>query len=334
MLASASPEVYGTCLKILLEDPAVDGVMVILPPPPMYTAEDVASKLIEVSRKFDKPVVVALLGSTLIEKAGALLQGAGIPAYPFPERAASAFGALAVRARHLTTALPSLVAGEPPHPPAPVGALPADELIAAYGIRTNPLKLARDSAEAASIAKEIGFPVVMKIASPEIAHKSDIGGVLLGIQNAAGASDGYTILMDRAHRHNPQARIEGVHIQRQVQGGQEVIVGAVRDPQFGHMMMFGSGGVEVEGLRDVAFALAPLDHAAAQGLIRDTWAGRKLAGYRNFPAVDEAAAIEALVKLSKLVRDQPAIEEIEINPLVVSDHGAIALDVRMKINPQ
>ncbi len=136
--------------------------------------------------------------------------------------------------------------------------------------------------------------------------------------------------MDHVKAARPEARIEGVHIQRQIPHGQEVIVGAVRDPQFGPLMMFGSGGVEVEGLKDVAFALAPLTQAEALKMIRKTWAGRKLKGFRNIPPADEESAIDVLVKLSHLVLENESIEEIEINPLRVLDEGVIAIDVRVK----
>jgi acetyl coenzyme A synthetase (ADP forming)-like protein len=328
MLASASPEVYATCLKILLQDENVNGVLVILPPPPMFKTEEVAERLIEIIGEFDKPVVVALMGSTLIEKAREVFQRANVPTYPFPERAASALGALSCQKDYLNdkghedvqrkSLITSVV-----HSPV--------ELVTSYGITTAPIKLARNETEAVSIAKEFGFPVVMKIASPDIIHKSDMGGVLLNITSTEEARSGYTLLMDRVKKSMPTAHIEGVHIQRQIPQGQEVIIGAVRDPQFGPLMMFGSGGIEVEGLEDVAFALAPLDQAEAREMIRKTWAGKKLKGFRSIPAVDEESAIDALVKLSFLVIEHPEVEEIEINPLRVLSGGAVAVDVRVKL---
>jgi acetyltransferase len=137
--------------------------------------------------------------------------------------------------------------------------------------------------------------------------------------------------MERVKTAKPNAGIEGVHIQRQIPAGQEVIVGMVRDPQFGPLMMFGSGGVEVEGLKDVAFALAPLSQAEAQKMIRKTWAGRKLQGFRNIPPADEESAVNVLVNVSRLAADQETIEEFEINPLRVLAGGSVAVDVRMRI---
>jgi len=136
--------------------------------------------------------------------------------------------------------------------------------------------------------------------------------------------------MEKVSVARPDAKIKGVHLQRQIPEGQEVILGAVQDAQFGPLIMFGSGGVEVEGLKDVAFALGPLTQAEAESLMRRTWAGRKLDGYRNIPPADKSAVIDALVKLSHLANEHPEITEIEINPLRVQSKGTVAIDVRIK----
>lgn len=324
MLASASPGQYAACLKILLQDENVDGTLVILPPPPMFKTEEIAEALTPLIRASDKPVVVALMGSTLVEAAAQVFQRAGVPAYPFPERAGSALGALAKRTEYLD-GRPWTVDRTVHRPPSTIH----DDLLAAYGIPAAPIRLARNESEAAFIAEELGFPVVMKIASPDILHKSDVGGVALNLQDPQQIKIAYAQMMGRIQTARPEARIDGVHLQRQIPQGQEVIVGMVRDPQFGPLMMVGSGGVEVEGLRDVAFALAPLSQAEAREMLRKTWAGRKLQGFRNLPPADEDAVIDALVKLSHLALDNEHIEEIEINPLRVLAQGAVAVDVRM-----
>ncbi len=337
MLASASPEVYAACLNILLQDENVDGAMVILPPPPMFKAEEVAENVIEVIGNFRKPVAVALMGSTLVENAGNEFRAAGIPTYPFPERAASALGALA---RH-ATGLQSLQTLEHekiaevrrlPSPNSKAGRLRTplnpEELLASYSIPTAPIKMARNETEAAAIANDLGFPVVMKIASPDISHKSDVGGVLLNIKDTFSLLAGYARMMERVKTSMPKARIDGVYIQRQIEQGQEVIVGMARDPQFGALMMFGSGGVEVEGLKDVAFALAPLNQAEASKMIRKTWAGKKLKGFRDIPPADEESVVDILIKLSHLAVENESIKEIEINPLRVLSKGSVAVDVR------
>ncbi len=341
MLASASPEAYATCLKILLQDENVNGVLVILPPPPMFKTEEVAEKLIEIisaqaavlgggdaASSKGKPVVIALMGSTLVEEARKTFQRFNVPTYPFPERAASALGALARQAEFLENiktlkVLKTFRVSESKDKS-------VEELVLAYGIQTTPIKLARSADEASSIANELGFPVVMKIASPDILHKSDVGGVLLNIKDTLSLLSGYAQMIERIQLAKPEARIEGVHIQRQIPEGQEVIIGAVRDPLFGALMMFGSGGIEVEGLKDVAFALAPLNQAEAREMIRRTWAGRKLKGFRSILPVDEESVIGVLIKLSFLAYEHPEVQEIEINPLRVLSKGAVAVDVRIK----
>ncbi|NOY97745.1 MAG: hypothetical protein GXP40_00875, partial [Chloroflexi bacterium] len=207
----------------------------------------------------------------------------------------------------------------------------ADRLMRAYGIPTAPVKLAPDAASAAALAEELGFPLVLKIASPDIPHKSDVDGILLNVRSAAEAAEGYETLVARVQAERPAARIEGVHLQRMIPAGQEVIVGAVRDPQFGALMMFGSGGVEVEGLNDVAFGLAPLTGREAERMLAKTWAGRKLAGYRSLPPADRAAVVDVLRRLAQLAHDLPEIAEIEINPLTVLENGAVAVDLRVKM---
>jgi acetyltransferase len=351
MLASASPEVYADCLRLLLADPGVDGVLVILPPPPMHPAESVAEALIPLIHASPKPVVVALMGEQLIQKAAGRLRAARVPEYRFPERAASALAVLADRAEFLGKPEQSLaplldidhqaaraaLSRRPEH----VEGLskggrfldpgPATCLMTAYDIPTAPVKLARSETEAAEIAAGLGFPVVLKVASPDIPHKSDVGGVLLNIQTPEEAATGFRTLIERARRSQPDANIEGVHLQRMLSDGQEVILGARRDAQFGALMMFGSGGVEVEGLKDVAFALAPLTPSEAEDMLRRTWAGRKLDGYRNIPPADAEAVKDILQRLAQLAYDFPKIAEIEINPLRVLAKGAVAVDVRVKI---
>ena len=333
MLASASPSQYADCLQILLADSNVDAALVILPPPPMYHTEEVADLLIPIIKSSEKPILIALLGSELTKEAAKRFQRADIPTYTFPEQAASALGILAKRAEYLTAEI-----AEHAEKPIKISALSADsavnlsseELVAAYGIPTAPMKLATNANQAVDIARELGFPVVMKIASPDITHKSDVGGVLLDISSEREVHNGYAQLIKKAGNPRPNVKIEGVHMQQQIPESQEVIVGMVHDPQFGPLIMFGSGGVEVEGLKDVAFALGPLTQAEAESMMRKTWAGRKLEGYRNLPPADKSAVVDALIRLSHLANEHPEIAEIEINPLRVLSDGIVAIDVRVK----
>lgn len=329
LLASASPEGYARCLELLLADAEVSMAMVILVPPPMYSGESVAEALIPVIQDAQKPVVVVLAGSVLIAGALVRFKAAGIITYAFPERAASALGVLAQRAAEARTSQAEEWR-RPTHLPAATEADSAQDLLAAYGIPAAPARLARTRLEAAAIARELGFPVVMKAAAASIVHKSDIGGVLLDLESEEAVLAGYENLSQRASAVVAEGALDGILVQRQVRGGQEVIVGAVRDPLFGPLIMFGSGGVEAEGLRDTAFALGPLGEDEAEDLLRRTWAGRKLDGFRNIPAADKAAVVDILVKISWMAEDNSRIEEFEINPLLVLADGAVAVDARVK----
>ena len=343
MLASATAEDYAESLRLLLTDPNTDAALVLMPAPPMYPAENAVSAMIPIIQASQKPTLVVLMGSEQIAEASVRLQAAKIPDYRFPERAASALAALAKRTEFLREmdgfAAPvistDLKEAQEILANAESGTWLdtelADRLMNAYGISTSPIKLAPDAESAAKLGEELGFPVVMKIASPDISHKSDVGGILLNVASAVEVTEGYEMLMARVQAQRPRARLEGVHIQRMIPQGQEVIVGAVRDPQFGALMMFGSGGVEVEGLKDVAFGLAPLTARDAEKMLSKTWAGKKLAGYRNISAVDRAAVVDALRCLSQLAHDFPEIAEIEINPLKVLEQGFVAVDVRVKM---
>jgi acetyltransferase len=345
MLASASPEHYASCLRALLADPGVDMAMVIFPAPPMFSAGAVARATIPIIQAAEKPVVVALMGDRLVQEAAEHYRAAHVAEYRFAEDAASALGALARRAEYLRRAgdtplqcagidrerAAQILAGQ-----APGKALEQEAALAlleAYGIRTLRVRLAHDPAEAAEIAAQIGYPVALKVASPEISHKSDVGGVALGLSTAEEVQAAYAAVLARVQAARPEAAIEGMHVQRMVPAGQDVIAGVVRDPSFGPMAMFGSGGVEVEGLKDVAFGLAPLYPADVERMFAGTWAGRKLAGFRNLPPADQASAEDALVRLAQLAADFPEIEEIEINPLRVlaAGQGAAAVDVRGRI---
>ena len=346
MLASASPEDYARALSIALGDPGVDMVMVILPPPPMFSAGAVARAVIPLIQTSEKPVAVVPMGHDLIAEAVAHLRAAKVPEFRFPEDAASALGVLYRRTRWLETA-----SEEPLRPVGEAQKRAAEQILAEhanlreewlpqsavkgllrlYGIPFPKEKIARTAAEAAQAAAEIGFPVAIKVVSPDIAHKSEVGGVALGLNSAAEVERAYAEMMERLRAAAPQARITGVLVQQMVPEGQEVIVGAVRDPLFGALAMFGSGGVEVEGLGDVAFSLAPLTPSDREHMLASTWAGRKLAGFRNLPPADKDAVRDVLARFAQLVADLPQIAEAEINPLRVLRQGALALDVRIRV---
>jgi acetyltransferase len=193
--------------------------------------------------------------------------------------------------------------------------------------------MARSAEEAVEFARLLGYPVALKIACEDIPHKSDVGGVSLNLPDKAAVFHGYTRLIERTLAARPEAIIQGVYVQSMITGGQEVIIGAVQDPQFGPLAMFGSGGVEVEGVKDVAFALAPMTAEEADFLLESTWAGQRLGGFRSLAPADHQAAKDVLLRLAQLAADFPEIAEIEINPLIVlhKGQGAYAIDVRARL---
>jgi acyl-CoA synthetase (NDP forming) len=320
----------------------VHSCMVILPPPPVHSAGSVARALIPIINVAKKPAVVALMGERMIQEAVEYFRAARVPEYRFPERAASALAILAQRAEFLsqTTQQPvllddvqadlvrSILKKQKP------GFLPVDivhQILSAYGVPVLKMGLATTPDEAVALAEDIGFPVALKVASEEIVHKSDAGGVLLDIANPQDVRQGFDTVIQNCSSAQPDAKILGVHVQQMAEPGQEVIIGTVQDQQFGAVLMFGSGGVEVEGLKDVAFSLAPLTTQDAESLLKRSWAGRKLDGYRNIPAANREAVLDTLYRIGQLASDHPELEEIEINPLQVATEGAIAIDTRIRL---
>jgi acetyltransferase len=347
MLAGAGPREYADCLRLLLTDEGVDGIIVILPPPPVTTAAEVAGAIIPVIRSAEKPVVMALMGEELIAHAARLFRQSRIPDYRFPERAASVLSVLYERSkqleRHLSTpqtfkdvkpkVVRSLLSESRVGREGFISAKSAHAIAEAYGIPMLPYRSVQDPKEALTAAEEIGYPVVLKLDSPDLPHKSELGVLALGLNSGEEVGSALQHILHQASESLPSVYIEGLLVQPEHQGGQEVIVGFVRDEQFGPLLMFGTGGVEVEALQDVAFDLAPLSREEAEAMVDRTQAGRKLRGFRNAGPADREAVIEALLRLSQLALDNEDIQELEINPLRVmpQGEGALALDVRLRI---
>ena len=346
MLASAGPDQFSEGLRILLADPGTDSVMVIYPTPPMHTAGAVAKAMIPVIHQAEKPVVVTLMGERMIQEAVEHLRAARIPEYRFPERAAAALAALVKRVDLLNYASAEPVLRKDTKPKRVqkiiekhngdtfLSAEETYDILDAYRIPTARMTLAKDQDTAVTAAVEIGLPVVLKIASQDISHKTDVGGVLLNLADEKSVLDGYQAIIDQTKAAQPEAAIQGVYVQEMVPFGQEVIVGAVQDPQFGPVMMFGSGGIEVEGLKDLSFGLAPLTVLEIDNMLNKTWAGRKLLGFRNLLPADIDAVKDVLIRLAQLANDFPQFSEIEINPLRVfpEGKGAAAVDIRIRVD--
>jgi acyl-CoA synthetase (NDP forming) len=213
-------------------------------------------------------------------------------------------------------------------------ALDAEEsraVLDAYGIPTPQDKLAGTVEQAVQAASRMGYPVVLKLASPDILHKSDIGGVLMGVKGEDAVRAGFQLILDRARKAFPQARIRGVQVQKQISGGQEVIIGIQRDRTFGPLVMFGLGGIYVEALADVSFRLAPLSQRDAEEMIDEVRSSKLLKGLRGAAPADRAALVDTILRVARLAADCPEIAAMDINPLLVlpEGHGAVAVDARI-----
>jgi acetate---CoA ligase (ADP-forming) subunit beta len=207
--------------------------------------------------------------------------------------------------------------------------LESKDLLRSLGIPTTLMKLATSEEEAVSLSREIGYPCVLKVSSPDITHKSDAGGVKVSLKDAQEVSAAYRAILASCREKFPMAVIEGVTVQEMAPPGLEVIVGLATDPQFGPVLMFGLGGVWVELLKDVSFKIAPLTKADAQSAVREIRAARLLDGFRGTSAVDKAALEDILLKLSAFAARTPEVKEMDLNPIFAYPDGALAVDARV-----
>jgi acetyltransferase len=347
MLASAGPREYAQCLRILLEAKGVDSVMIILPPPPMTTAAEIAGALLPQAKAAEKPIVIALMGEELIAHAAKLFRQSRIPDYRFPERAASALRALVARAEQIKRA-PEELAPFPEIDRASgerilengsrgrdgfLDAESTSDLVAGYGITPPPQAFIRNDQELETAAERLGYPLVLKLAALEVVHKTDVGGVVLGIGSGVELRGSFDRLKASADAAGVAPEDFMILVQPMVEAGVDVIIGARHDPQFGPLMMVGSGGVDVESRADVSFGLAPLGRREAEEMLAATWVGRRMAGGRGRPSFDRESVVDALLRLSRLACDfDGEIAEVEVNPLRVFEDNALALDVRLSVD--
>lgn len=347
VLGDAGPDRYREALEALYADPGVRGVIVLLTPQAMTDAAAVARTVVDrASRSPEVTTLACFMGGPLVHEAQRILAAGSIPNYPTPERAVHTLAAMHAYVRASSASAPQLeetsAARETAHATIArarsenrtfVTEQSAADVVAAYGIHVPPGALAADQASALEAAGEIGYPVALKIVSPQILHKSDVGGLKVGIGSPAELSRAYDEVLDRARAYAPDIVVEGVHVQRMAPAGREVIIGIDRDPVFGPLLMFGLGGVYVEVLRDVIFRLCPVDMREAERMITEIRSFGLLRGARGQPPADLAAVASAISRVSALVLDFPQIMELDINPLIVGNHGdgVWAADVRIGI---
>jgi acetyl coenzyme A synthetase (ADP forming)-like protein len=343
MIASATATNYRIALDALLADAQVDSAVAIFVPPLGIRAEDVAESIAAAAAKYpEKPVLSVLMGRQGLREGKAALRRAGVPAYIFPESAARALGAL--RRHREWQARPETQVRQLPtdrdraaallRRPQRAGRhklseLEVLEVLEAYGIPTAAARLATDAETAARAATEIGYPVVVKIVSPQIVHKTEVGGVRTDIGSAIEVKEACVEMLDGVARHAPQATIEGILVQQMVRGGRETITGVTRDPAFGPLVMFGLGGVYVEALGDVIFRIAPLGPLDAHDMLKGIRGVAILDGIRGAAPVDFAALADVLQRVSQLAVDFPEIDELDINPLLAFPNAVMAVDARI-----
>lgn len=344
VLGDATGDLYGKAAEALLSSDSVDSLIVILTPQRMTDDAAAAQAIAAVAGRYRKPVLACFMGAAIIKAGVNILKQNRIPCYPIPERAAAALREMVnyqrFRLRPLRVVERFAVNKNPVmkilkaaarrrvHE---IGENDAKTILEAYNFHVPPGALAHSVEDAVRYATEFGFPVAMKISSPDILHKSDVGGVKIGLSNAAAVEDAFELMMLRIKRKMASADLRGVLIEKMIVGGKETILGMKRDPQFGPVLMFGLGGIFVEVLKDVTFSLAPVTAEECRAMLESTRSYKLLTGVRGERSVDLNAIVLAMQRLSQLVMDFPEIAEIDINPLKVGfeGDGAFVVDARI-----
>jgi len=347
VLGDADPDRYVTALEAAQEDPEIDAIVVILTPQAM-TQPAATARAIAAAHRRDKPLLVSFMGGSDVMPGREELVVAGLPDYPSPERAIRALRAMVSYAQWLARPprmitryrvnrrrVQRIINRHLRTEQLQVGEAHAKEILRAYGFSVPNGGVASSIEEAVDLAERIGYPVAMKIASVDVIHKSDIGGVKLNLGDADAVRDAFDLMMLRVAQRVPGARIDGVYLEAMVRRGREIILGVTRDPQFGPMLMFGLGGIFVEVMKDVTFHIAPITKEEAAQMLRATKSFALLQGVRGQSSVDVDAIADALQRISQLVTDFPQIAEMDINPFMVGARGspAVAADARITLLP-
>jgi acetyltransferase len=350
VLGDAGPERYVQALELAARDPGSDGLLVILTPQDMTDPTLTAAALQKYANLHGKPVLASWMGGASVAAGCDILNRSEIPTFDYPDSAARAFCYMwrytyDLRALYETPSLGDEVDTQPAVARQLIDEarrsartlLDEDEskrLLAAYGIPVVETRVAHDAEQAVAIARELGYPVVAKLYSRTITHKTDVGGVLLDLANAEAVETAFKTIKARVGERVGPEHFQGITVQRMVKmaDAYELIVGSSIDPQFGPVLLFGGGGQLVEVFRDRALALPPLNATLARRLTEQTRIEKALRGVRGRPAVDLDALYNVLVRFSRLVVEQPALKELDINPLIASPAGVVALDARVVLH--
>jgi acetyl coenzyme A synthetase (ADP forming)-like protein len=347
---SNTPEGNLETMRIVVRDPRVHALVFgywhTIITPPMAFAKCLEQALQEAKAEgVSKPVVVALSGDVEVEEAAQYLEERGVPSYPYaPEKAVSALSAVynfskAARSRPLPAgetvldewadATQNIINEARKTSRKMLTEYESKAILRAFAIPTTEDRLVHSPKEAREQATILGFPVVLKIESPEIIHKSDIGCVRISLNSASEVEAAYNEILINAAKHEPNAQIMGVSVQTMAQKGDEAIIGSMKDPTFGQVVMFGLGGVFTELLKDISFRLAPITPEEAWNMVNETKGAELLKGFRGRAPANTGALVEILVKVSHLVDALPGIMELDINPIIVNEKNAVAVDARI-----
>lgn len=350
IIGDAPPQRYVDALRVLLECPDCDAVLFIQAPSAIVGSSEIARAMAPVIQSSTRTVLSCFLGQDAVAEARHIFLDAGIPTYAAPEDAVDAFLQLtryreSQEIRIQTPAsLPEefvpelstvrrLVDAAIREGRYHLGEADAKTILGAFGIPVVQTRVAKSPEEAVAMARQIGFPVALKILSPDLVHKSDVGGVVLDLENGEQLQKAAESMMKRLETLLPTARLTGFTVQQMARrpGAHELIAGAATDPIFGPVILFGQGGTAVEIIRDRAIALPPLNEALSRELIGRTRVAKLLAGYRGRPAADIDEIVRVLCRISQLLIEVPEIAELDINPLLADENGVLALDARMRV---
>ena len=346
VIGDAPPELYIESLKVLQEEDDIDAIVVVVTPQNMTQPLALAEKL-AATHNGKKPLLTTFMGGEAVAGAKEKLMAAGIPSYASPDRAMAAlkgmcdYAAWRRRPPRIVTRFPvnrrrvdRIIQMQTRSGQTQVAEVEAKEILRAYEFNILDGQLARNADEAVELAERIGYPVVLKISSPDIIHKSDFGGVRINLANAEQVRDAFDLMMLRIQKRAPDAHIRGGFVEKMGTRGREVILGMTRDPQFGPMLMFGLGGIFVEVMKDVTFHLAPITADEAMQMLKGTRSYALLKGARGQAPVDLDAIAGALQRISQLATDYPEITELDINPFIVGPVGteAYVADARLTLS--
>ncbi len=347
----ATPARYRDAISAVAQDEGVDGILIMLTPQAMTQPLEVAQGIIGISGQTSKPMLACWMGEEQVLEGRTALENAGIPAFRMPETAVELYYHISTYYRNQKLLLQTPVATWHLTRQETEGAkmlieavlqerrkvlseMESKAVLRAFRIPVAQTMVARTPTESLLLAEQIGFPVAMKVDSPDIVRKSDAGGVRLNITNAPAVRNAYHDILETVQKKHPDARINGVSIEPYLArpNGRELMIGVLRDPTFGPIITFGSGGTEVEIFSDRAVALPPLNRFLVQDLIRSTRASKLLGAFHNMPPINMEALEDVLLNISEMVCELPWLQELDLNPLIVDENGAIAADARIVID--